>query len=164
MSFELEINGERDLDRAVDRMNTDRAMAVVCERPSGFAGAPAESPPSPPLASEWMAGAGYGWSIGLLRAQSGRHYAVQTVSWAHDVMRDGGHGILRGRLVWAIEAMPIYWQFAPTSTHGVGVLPLVWRWRFAPRPRGQAFAELAFELPPGPAQYPAGLAVPFYRW
>jgi hypothetical protein len=59
-------------------------------------------------------------------------------------MRDAGPGILRGRLMWAFELMPIYWQHAPTTTIGMGFSPLVWRWRFAPRPRAAPFAELAF--------------------
>lgn len=158
VSYELEVNVERDLDRAVDRMNTGGAITVVCDTPAAIGARSAdatnpggsasragrETPPSRPLVGEWMVGAGYGWSIDLLRAQSGRHYLVSTASWGHDVMRDRGPGILRGRLAWAIEAMPVYWQIEPTSTYGVGVLPLVWRWRFLPRSRGQAFAELAF--------------------
>jgi hypothetical protein len=154
VSYELEVNVERDLDREVDRMNTGGTLAVVCERASGVGasvpqGEGASSPPGleaehSPRVGEWMVGAGYGWSIDLLRAKSGRHYLVTTASWGHDVMSDAGPGILRGRLAWAFEAMPVYWQLEPTSTWGVGVLPLVWRWRFVPRARGQAFAELAF--------------------
>lgn len=143
VNYELEVNIERDLDRGVDRMNTGGALAVECDvRPSRDA--PDEEMPSRPLSGEWMIGAGYGWSIDLLRSKSGRRYAVQTVSWGHDVMRDAGPGILRGRLAWAVEAMPIYSQIEPASTYGAGILPLVWRWRFVPRARGQAFAELAF--------------------
>ena len=157
VSYELEVNVERDLDREVDRMNTGGAIAVVCEGASGGGSLSQVDPPSadwsppgiegehpPPLVGEWMVGAGYGWSIDLLRAKSGRHYLAATASWGHDVMSDAGPGILRGRLAWAIEAMPVYWQLEPTSTWGVGVLPLVWRWRFVSRSRGQAFAELAF--------------------
>jgi hypothetical protein len=146
VSYELEVNVERDLDRAVDLMNTDGPISVECDRPATAPSraSPGEAPSSRPLVGEWMVGGGYGWSIGLLRAQSGRHYAVQTFSWGHDVMKDAGPGVLRGRLAWAIEAMPVYWQLEPTSTYGAGVLPLVWRWRFVPRSRGQAFAELAF--------------------
>jgi hypothetical protein len=59
-------------------------------------------------------------------------------------MRDAGPGFLRGRLMWAVEAMPLYWQVAPTETIGVAVSPLLWRWRFVPRRRAAPFAELAF--------------------
>lgn len=143
VNYELEVNVERDLDRGVDLMNTGGALAVDCDI-GRSQDAPGEPVPSESLAAEWMVGAGYGWSIDLLRARSGRHFAIQTVSWGHDVMRDAGPGVLRGRLAWAIEARPVYWQFEPSSTYGAGILPLVWRWRFVPRTRGQAFAELAF--------------------
>lgn len=143
VNYELEVNVERDLDRGVDLMNTRGALAVECDIGPSQA-TPAARTSSRPLAGEWMIGAGYGWSIDLLRAKSGRHYAIQTASWGHDVMSDAGPGLLRGRLAWAIEAQPVYWQFEPASTYGAGILPLVWRWRFVPRSRGQAFAELAF--------------------
>lgn len=93
---------------------------------------------------EWQVGGGYAWSMDLLQSEGGRRYGVATVSWGHDLTHDAGPGFLKGRLMWAVEAMPAYWQDAPTSTAGVGVMPLVWRWRFTPRARAAAFAELAF--------------------
>jgi len=89
-------------------------------------------------------GAGYGWSIDLLQSAGGRRYVATTVSWGRDLTRDVGPRWLHGRLMWAVEAMPLYAQHAPSSTAGVGLSPLVWRWRFVPRPRAAAFAELAF--------------------
>jgi hypothetical protein len=135
VNFELAVNVERDLDRAVDIMNTGSPIAVRCT----FA-----APPGPPRQDQWMAGAGAAWSIDLLQSASGRRYVPVTVSWGRDVMRDAGPGVLRGRLMWAVELMPVYWQHAPTTTIGIGLSPLVWRWRFVPRARAAAFAELAF--------------------
>jgi len=135
VNFELEVNVERDLDRAVDTMNTEGPIAVSCT----FG-----RPPGPPRQDEWMAGAGAAWSIDLLQSAGGRRYVPVTVSWGRDVMRDAGPGILRGRLMWAFELMPVYWQHAPTTTIGMGFSPLVWRWRFVPHPRAAPFAELAF--------------------
>ena len=109
--------------------------------PSSSQRPPAEQPR--PREDEWQVGGGYAWSIDLLQSEGGRRYVPVTVSWGRDVMRDAGPGWLRGRLMWAVEAMPLYWQYAPTTTAGVAVSPLVWRWRFVPRRRAAAFAELA---------------------
>jgi hypothetical protein len=137
VNFELEVNVERDLDRAVETMNTEGPLAVSClfEPPAALGAARGD---------EWMIGAGHAWSIALLQSAGGRRYVPVTVSWGRDVMRDAGPGLARGRLAWAVEAMPVYWQQAPSSTIGLGVSPLVWRWRFVPRRRAAAFAELAF--------------------
>ena len=94
--------------------------------------------------SEWQVGSGYAWSIDLLHSEGGRRYIPWTISWGRDLMEDAGPGFLRGRLMWAVEAMPLYWQYQPTDTAGAGISPLVWRWRFVPRSRAAAFAELAF--------------------
>lgn len=112
-------------------------------RPSPVANQ-AEAPPV--IASrqdEWQVGSGYAWSIDLLQSKGDRRYVPVTVSWARDLTPDGGPGFLRGRLMWGVEVMPLYRQTAPTSTSGVGVSPLVWRWRFVPRRRAAVFTELA---------------------
>lgn len=93
---------------------------------------------------EWQVGVGYAWSIDLLQSEGGRRYVPVTVSWGRDLTRDVPPGVLRGRLMWAVEAMPLYWQQRPTTTWGAAVMPLVWRWRFTPRRRVAPFAELAF--------------------
>ncbi len=90
-----------------------------------------------------MAGVGAAWSIDLLQSAGGRQYVPVSVSWGRDVMRDAGPGLLRGRLMWAFELMPVYWQREPTATIGMGFSPLVWRWRFVPHARAAPFAELA---------------------
>jgi len=97
-----------------------------------------------PRADEWQVGAGYAWSVDLLQSEGGRRYVPITVAWGRDLTSDAGPGILRGRLMWAVEFMPLYWQHEPTSTAGVAVSPLVWRWRFVPRRHTAPFAELAF--------------------
>jgi hypothetical protein len=135
VNFELEVNVERDLDRAVDTMNTEGAIDVICAFPA---------PLGSPRQDEWMAGVGAAWSIDLLQSAGGRQYVPLSVSWGRDVMRDAGPGLLRGRLMWAVELMPVYWQREPTATLGAGFSPLVWRWRFVPRARAAPFAELAF--------------------
>ena len=91
-----------------------------------------------------MLGAGHGWSFDLFESAGGRRYVATTVSWGLDLTRDVGPGWLRGRLLWALEAAPLYAQYAPTTTAGLGVSPLLWRWRFRPGPRAAAFAEMAF--------------------
>jgi lipid A 3-O-deacylase PagL len=107
---------------------------------------PAAGPPDPgPVrGSEWQIGVGHGWSVDLLQSAGGRRYVPVTISWGRDLMRDAGPSVLRGRLTWGVEAMPLYWQYRPTETVGVAVSPLVWRWRFVPRTPAAAFGELAF--------------------
>ena len=63
VNFELEVNVERDLDRAVDAMNTEGPITVTCT----FA-----APLGPPRQDEWMAGVGAAWSIDLLQSAGGR--------------------------------------------------------------------------------------------
>jgi hypothetical protein len=106
---------------------------------------PGETPgPGSTRDSEWQVGAGYAWSIDLLDSEGGRRYVPLSVSWGRDLMQDAGPGFVRGRLMWAVEVMPLYWQYRPSDTAGVAVSPLLWRWRFVPRARAAAFAELAF--------------------
>ena len=113
-------------------------------RPISSAAASTQPEVPPPRGTEWQIGAGYAWSLDLLQSESGRRYVPLTVSWGRDLMEDAGPGLLRGRLMWAVEVMPLYWQYRPTGTAGIGVSPLLWRWRFAARARAAAFAELAF--------------------
>jgi hypothetical protein len=146
--------GALDLEPAVERLDVDRPTQPEAKAP------PTDAPRDRGRReSEWMVGAGVGLSIGVLQSQAGRRYVTPAVSWGRDLTADGGPGFLRGRLMWAIEAVPLYWQTSPRSTYGAGVSPLVWRWRFTPRPRAAAFAELAFgglftsdEVPEGTVQ------------
>jgi hypothetical protein len=105
-------------------------------------GSPAATPA--PRGSEWQVGVGHAWSFDLLQSKGDRRYVPVTVSWGRDLIQDVGPGLLRGRLLWGVELMPLYWQTAPTSTIGIAVSPLVWRWRFVPRRTAAPFAELAF--------------------
>jgi hypothetical protein len=95
------------------------------------------------LSSEWHVSVGVARSVNLFQSTSGRSYAVQTVSWGRELTREWGPGSLRGRFVWAVEAMPIFAQFSPASIYGIGLAPVVWRWNFRPQPRWSAFGEMA---------------------
>lgn len=129
----LEVNVEADLDPAVDLMNTDGVLPVRCAR----------SADGGPGASEWMFSIGAAQSVKLFQSTAGRSYAVQTVGWGRELTRDWGPGSLRGRFMWAVEAMPVFAQFSPTAIYGVGFAPVVWRWNFIPRQRYAVFAELS---------------------
>jgi Lipid A 3-O-deacylase (PagL) len=135
VNFELEVNVERDLDRGVEAMNTEGPLQVSCSF-GGRAGLP--------LGDQWMLGAGYAWGMALFQSNGGQRYTATAVSWARDLTRDLGPGLLRGRLMWGVEAMPFFWQDRPMTTPGIGISPLVWRWRFVPRPRAAPFVEFAF--------------------
>lgn len=126
----LEVNVERDLDPAVDLMNTEGALEVTCQIPQ-------------PHESEWMVAIGAARSVNLFQSTAGRSYAVQTIGWGREVSRAWGPGILRGRFTWAVEAMPVFAQFSPSPIYGAGFAPVVWRWNFTPRPRYAIFGELA---------------------
>jgi len=131
-------NREPRLDGSRDGSDNRDSLAAACTDAADAADS------GPPRGAEWMAGLGHGWSIDLLQSSGGRRYVAATVSWGRDLMRDAGPGWLRGRLMWAVEVMPLYGQHAPSSTAGAGISPLVWRWRFTPGRRAAAFAELAF--------------------
>ena len=157
----LEVNVDRDLDPAVDLMNTDGPLAVECVRGSGpFFGVEPQSPgfgarddsnglggtsqkESRPLSTEWNAAVGVAKSVNLFQSTAGRSYAVQTIGWGRELTPEWGPGSLRGRFAWAVEAMPIFAQFSPSSIYGIGFAPVVWRWNFVPQPRWSAFAELS---------------------
>ena len=157
----LEVNVEPDLDPAVDLMNTDGAVRVACEMgPGPVSGPQAQSAAilqsadrdrlrtSPindtrPLLAEWTLAAGLARSVRLFESTAGRAYAVQTIGWGRELTGEWGPGSLRGRFTWAVEAMPIFAQFSPSSIYGIGFAPVVWRWNFVPQTRWSAFAELA---------------------
>jgi len=126
----LEVNIERDLDPAVDQMNTEGAIQVDCVM--------ARKAPS-----EWQVGAGLARSVNLFESTSGRAYAVQTIGWARELTGELKIIGIRGRFAWGVEAMPVFLQFHPSTIHGIGIAPVVWRWNFPPQPKWSAFAELA---------------------
>ena len=146
----LEVNVEADLDPAVDLMNTDGPIDVSCGFDGrstpvqhAFDGGSAEVQPAFGGRSEFTSSIGVARSVSLFQSESGRAYAVQTISWGRELTREWGPGALRGRFVWAVEAMPIFAQFSPASIYGIGVAPVLWRWNFTPQPRWSAFGEMA---------------------
>lgn len=96
-----------------------------------------------PRQAEWQVAAGVARSVNLYQSTAGRGYAVQTIGWGRELTGDRGPGLVRGRFVWGVEAMPVFAQFQPSSMYGAGFAPLVWRWNFAPRPKWSAFAEMS---------------------
>lgn len=95
------------------------------------------------MTSEWMTTAGPALGMVVLHSAPGHRYLIQTVSWGKVLSEPKGPGWLKGRFEWAFEAMPVFKQFEPTKTFGVGASPLVWRWNFEPRGRTAVYAELA---------------------
>lgn len=146
VSHGLEVNVEADLDPAVDLMNTDGVINVHCTAARKGAPDDAADDRRAPLAGapqEWMFSIGAARSVNLFQSTAGRSYAVQTVAWGRELTGDWAPGALRGRFMWAVEAMPIFAQFSPSSIYGFGFAPVVWRWNFTPRPRYAIFAELS---------------------
>ena len=152
----LEVNVERDLDPAVDLMNTDGDLSVACviaPPPKGLpdeAGDTSSDGRRAPLygvpearAGEWMLGAGVARSVNLFESTSGRAYAVQTIAWARELTGDLNIIGIRGRFAWGVEAMPVFAQFDPARIYGAGFAPVVWRWNFPPAPTWSAYGELA---------------------
>jgi hypothetical protein len=94
-------------------------------------------------ASEWMIAAGPALGVEVFHSVEGHRYLLQTISWGRVLTESVGSGVLRGRFGWAVEGVPIFGQFAPTDTFGLGLSPIVWRWNFDPRGPVAPFAELA---------------------
>ena len=136
----LEVNVERDLDPAVDSMNTDGPIAVSCStnvlRPF--------SDRSPiDRASEWTAAMGTARSVNLYESTAGRSYGIVSIGWAKELTRELGWGPIRGRFAWGVEATPVLAQFEPSKIYGAGFAPVIWRWNFPPQRRWSAFLELS---------------------
>ena len=152
VSHGLEVNVEPDLDPAVDLMNTDGELVVVCDTVRSPAAGRVQASLLHDVvlperlgesSSELTVAAGVARSVNLFQSTAGRSYAVQTIGWGRELTKPWGPGLLRGRFMWAFEAMPVFAQFSPTSIYGVGFAPVVWRWNFVPQPRWSAFAELS---------------------
>jgi hypothetical protein len=87
----------------------------------------------------WNAGFRYGWVL----------------TDAH------GPSFLRGRLEYAMDAIPFFWFFQPGGTaFGAGVSPLVFKWNFAASERVVPYVELggglvvsSRDVPPGISQF-----------
>ena len=146
----LEVNVERDLDPAVDLMNTEGAIAVVCDRhrpQPPYTGPILEHDVMPPprhdTAHEWNVATGVARSVNLYQSTAGRSYAVQTIGYSRELTREIKLIGIRGRFAWGVEATPIFAQFDPSTIYGVGFAPVVWRWNFPPRRTWSAFAELS---------------------
>src|SRR5688572_20317998 len=136
----LEVNIERDLDPAVDALNTDGTIELTC---STNVLQPFSDRSTTDRVSEWVIAAGAARSVNLYESTSGRSYGILTVAWAKELTRELKWGPIRGRFAWGVEAMPLFAQFQPSQIHGAGFAPVVWRWNFAPQPRWSAFAELS---------------------
>jgi hypothetical protein len=136
----LEVNIERDLDPAVDVMNTEGPLTLTCtivERPQS------DRPTFVEPTSEWQVSAGAARSVSLFQSASGRAYAVQTIGWSRELTGELTIIGVRGRFAWGVEAMPVFAQFEPSRIYGVGIAPVVWRWHFPSQPTWSVFAELA---------------------
>jgi Lipid A 3-O-deacylase (PagL) len=136
----LEVNVERDLDPAVDEMNTNGPITVNCSTSvrQSFADRSAID-----RASEWAFAAGAARSVNLYQSMSGRSYGVFAIGWAKELTPELKWGPIRGRFAWGVEAMPLFAQFEPSTIYGAGFAPVIWRWNFPPQPRWSAFAELS---------------------
>ena len=107
----------------------------------------AQEPSAPPTfdvgTSEWMATAGPALGVTVFNSAEGHRYLLQSLSWGRVLTKSYGPGVLRGRFEWSVEFVPVFAQFEPDTTYGLGFTPLVWRWNFEPRGRLVHFAELA---------------------
>ena len=93
--------------------------------------------------SEWMVAAGPAFGAVVAHSAPGHKYFRSSVSWGRVLAEPWGPGVLRGRFEWAIEVVPLFAQFNPDETLGVGVTPVTWRWNFDPRGKVSPFLEVA---------------------
>jgi hypothetical protein len=94
-------------------------------------------------ATEWMVTFGPGWGFQAFHSTAGHNYFQQTISWGRVLIGPKLQGPLRGRLTWAVEVSPVFYQYRPNNTYGFGFTPLNWRWNFEPRGRYAPFMQLA---------------------
>jgi opacity protein-like surface antigen len=136
----LEVNVERDLDPAVDEMNTNGKIELTCSTSvlRSF-----DDRSTTDRVSEWAIAAGAAQSVNLYDSTSGRAYGVVAIGWARELTRELRWGPIRGRFAWGVEATPVFAQFEPSAVYGAGFAPVVWRWNFPPQPRWSAFLELS---------------------
>lgn len=136
----LEVNIERDLDPAVEQMNTDGPLAVDCSTGvlQSF-----DDRSTDDRAGEWVVAVGGAKSVNLFESAAGRAYAVQTIAYSRELTGDLKIAGIRGRFAWGVEATPVFAQFSPANIYGLGIAPVVWRWNFPPQPTWSAFAELS---------------------
>ncbi|HUQ89764.1 MAG TPA: acyloxyacyl hydrolase [Vicinamibacterales bacterium] len=127
----LEVNIERDLDPAVEQMNTEGPINLQCTMPNDDRKA------------EWIVAVGVAKSVNLYQSAAGRSYAVQTIGWSKELTREITLIGIRGRFAWGVEAMPLFAQLEPSRIYGVGFAPVIWRWNFPPKRTWSAFAELS---------------------
>jgi hypothetical protein len=125
------------------------AVALLVDT-SAFGQTPPAVPPAavdtPPVqagTSEWMITTGSAWGIALFHSIAGHNYVLTSASWGRILSEPMGPELLRGRFQWAFEVVPVYGQYAPYKTYGLGLTPIVWRWNFEPRGRLSTYAELA---------------------
>jgi hypothetical protein len=93
-------------------------------------------------ATEWSAGIGFGLGVGRRLTNDNSKYTYQALSWGRVLTGPVGPNYVRGRFEWALEVVPIFGQFDPDRTWGVGISPLVWRWNFDRRGSVAPFAEV----------------------
>ena len=136
----LEVNVERDLDPAVEQMNTDGTIELAC---STTVRQPFDGRSTYDRASEWTVAGGAANSVNLYESTSGRSYGIVSIGWAKELTRELGWGPIRGRFAWGVEATPVLAQFEPSKIYGAGFAPVIWRWNFPPQPRWSAFLELS---------------------
>lgn len=96
-----------------------------------------------PGSSEWMLAIGPSRAVQIFHSSAGHNYVLPTLSWGRILTRPRGPGALRGRFQWSFELVPLYRQYEPVTTYGLGFTPLHWRWNFVPHGRLAPFAELA---------------------
>jgi hypothetical protein len=93
--------------------------------------------------TEWMFTAGASRAVEVFHSDGGHRFGLQAISWGRVLTESHLPGPFRGRFAWAFEAVPVFGQYQPTRTYGVGLSPLVWRWNFQGRARIAPYAELA---------------------
>lgn len=126
-------------------MRLATALAMVLAACAATAHAQ-DTPPVPALTvggSEWMVTAGPAFGIAIFHSAKGHRYVWPALSWGRILTRPVGPRLLRGQFQWSLEAVPLFGQYQPDRTLGIGVTPLLWRWNFTPHGKLAPFAELA---------------------
>jgi hypothetical protein len=96
----------------------------------------------PAGSNEVTVAGGVAWGVEVFNSATGHDFAFQALSLGRVLTAPRGPGLLRGRLEWGIELVPLFGQYEPRRVLGVGVTPILWRWNFDASGRVLPFAEL----------------------
>lgn len=136
-----------------------------------------EAEPDGPVqgSNEWAAWTQGGYPIKFFRHDPLAHIWVSGVSYGRVITDEHGPGLLRGRLEWGIDFVPVIEVLLPHyDVYGAGFTPFKWKWDFITRKRISPYFEVSAgadfsdrEIVPGSTNFnftPSGALGATFPW